>query len=161
EVQQDAGLPVRQAGPGAPARLGGCGEGPRVCESVTAGRLALPRTRSPSAPGPAVRARSPPATGCASEVACSLARDHGARLILLHVIRPSVSALDSLRPGPVLSGEAREALGKSFPWPKPPDPSLRVEHRVAEWDAAGEILRLAQQERCDLIVMGTHGRTGL
>jgi quercetin dioxygenase-like cupin family protein len=36
-----------------------------------------------------------------------------------------------------------------------------VEHRVAEGNAPGEILRLAQALRCDLIVMGTHGRTGL
>jgi quercetin dioxygenase-like cupin family protein len=36
-----------------------------------------------------------------------------------------------------------------------------VQHRVAEGSATNEILRLAQMLRCDLIVMGTHGRTGL
>jgi quercetin dioxygenase-like cupin family protein len=36
-----------------------------------------------------------------------------------------------------------------------------MEHRVAEGDAADEILRLAASVQCDLIVMGTHGRTGL
>jgi quercetin dioxygenase-like cupin family protein len=36
-----------------------------------------------------------------------------------------------------------------------------VEHRVAEGNAPCEILRLAQALNCDLIVMGTHGRTGL
>jgi quercetin dioxygenase-like cupin family protein len=36
-----------------------------------------------------------------------------------------------------------------------------VEHRLAEGDPAEEVLRLASALRCDLIVMGTHGRTGL
>jgi quercetin dioxygenase-like cupin family protein len=36
-----------------------------------------------------------------------------------------------------------------------------VDYRVAEGDPAEEILRLAETLRCDVIVMGTHGRTGL
>jgi nucleotide-binding universal stress UspA family protein len=36
-----------------------------------------------------------------------------------------------------------------------------VEHRVAEGDPAEEVLRLAEREGCDLIVMATRGRTGL
>jgi quercetin dioxygenase-like cupin family protein len=36
-----------------------------------------------------------------------------------------------------------------------------VEHRLAEGDPEEEILRLSESVRCDLIVMGTHGRTGL
>jgi quercetin dioxygenase-like cupin family protein len=36
-----------------------------------------------------------------------------------------------------------------------------VEHRVAEGDPADEILLLTESLRCDLVVMGTHGRTGL
>jgi nucleotide-binding universal stress UspA family protein len=42
-----------------------------------------------------------------------------------------------------------------------PDPAVPVEHRLAEGDSAEEILRLAQESGCDLIVLGTHGRTGL
>jgi nucleotide-binding universal stress UspA family protein len=33
--------------------------------------------------------------------------------------------------------------------------------RVLRGDAAGEIIRYAQAEKIDLIVMGTHGRKGL
>jgi nucleotide-binding universal stress UspA family protein len=43
----------------------------------------------------------------------------------------------------------------------PSDPNVPVDHRLAEGDAATEILRLANETRSDVIVMGTHGRTGL
>jgi nucleotide-binding universal stress UspA family protein len=36
-----------------------------------------------------------------------------------------------------------------------------VEARLTQGDAAAEILRTAKDVECDLIVMGTHGRTGL
>jgi universal stress protein A len=41
------------------------------------------------------------------------------------------------------------------------DPRVRLEHRFAEGDPAAEILRATEECRCDVIVMGTHGRTGL
>ncbi len=36
-----------------------------------------------------------------------------------------------------------------------------MEHRLAEGDPAEEILRLSEAQHCDLVVMGTHGKTGL
>jgi nucleotide-binding universal stress UspA family protein len=36
-----------------------------------------------------------------------------------------------------------------------------LEHRLVEGDAATVILQVATEIKCDLIVMGTHGRTGL
>ena len=44
---------------------------------------------------------------------------------------------------------------------RPTDPKVRVEHRLVEGETATEILRLGQEMKCDLIVLGTHGRTGL
>ena len=44
---------------------------------------------------------------------------------------------------------------------KPSDPQTRVHHLLAEGHPATAILRAARENRCDLIVMGTHGRTGL
>ena len=41
------------------------------------------------------------------------------------------------------------------------DPDIRVETRLEDGDAAEEILRVAEEAGCDLIVMGTHGRSGL
>jgi hypothetical protein len=57
---------------------------------------------------------------------------------------------------------AQEPWKERFSWPLPPDPNLPVENRVVENDSAAEgILRLANQVHCDLIVMGTQGRSGL
>jgi nucleotide-binding universal stress UspA family protein len=38
---------------------------------------------------------------------------------------------------------------------------VQLEYRLGTGDPATEILRLAGETKCDLIVMGTHGRTGL
>ena len=42
-----------------------------------------------------------------------------------------------------------------------PDVSFRVEHRLETGNPVSEIVRVAQETRADLIVMGSHGRTGL
>jgi nucleotide-binding universal stress UspA family protein/quercetin dioxygenase-like cupin family protein len=99
----------------------------------------------------------------AFQAACSLAKDHQANLILLHVLPPLVAPIMPVSaPNPLVSADSQECLKRwQFAWPQPSDPSLRVEHRVAEGNAAREILHLAQALRCDVIVMGTHGRTGL
>jgi nucleotide-binding universal stress UspA family protein/quercetin dioxygenase-like cupin family protein len=98
----------------------------------------------------------------AFRVACSLAKDYNARLVLLHVMRPSVApVLQDPVPDPLEPAESQREILGTFPWPEPSDPRVTVEHRVAEGDAAWEILHLAQAIQCDLIVMGTHGRTGL
>jgi nucleotide-binding universal stress UspA family protein/quercetin dioxygenase-like cupin family protein len=99
----------------------------------------------------------------AFRTACSLAKDHQAGLILLHIIPPLVAPImPESAPNPLVSPDSQECLKRwHFDWPEPPDPGIRVEHRVAEGRAPNEILRLAQALKSDLIVMGTHGRTGL
>ena len=42
-----------------------------------------------------------------------------------------------------------------------PDPGMEVEYRVAEGEPAAEVIRQARLLGANLIVMGTHGRTGL
>jgi nucleotide-binding universal stress UspA family protein/quercetin dioxygenase-like cupin family protein len=97
----------------------------------------------------------------AFQSACALARDNRATLIVLHVMMPSVSAvLDHPPPDPLRSAESQASVAP-LPWPQPSDPGVTVEHRVTEGDAAQEILRLSGLLHCDVIVMGTHGRTGL
>jgi len=97
----------------------------------------------------------------AFETACAMARDHQATLIVLHVMIPSVSPLaDHPPPDPLRSAESQGAYSH-LPWPQPADPRVRVEHRVTEGDAGEEILRLLQTLSCDLVVMGTHGKTGI
>lgn len=53
------------------------------------------------------------------------------------------------------------ALRKSLQELPPLDAAVQRETRLAEGELASEILRAAQEIGCDLIVMGTHGRTGL
>jgi nucleotide-binding universal stress UspA family protein len=91
----------------------------------------------------------------AFQLADSLARDHNAELVVLNVVPlaaemygpPSECYLDHLLV------ELRRL--------KPSDPTTRVRYQLAEGDPATEILRVATEAQCDLIVMGTHGRTGL
>jgi nucleotide-binding universal stress UspA family protein len=98
----------------------------------------------------------------AFQLACTLAHDHGARLILLHVATPpalvTYGELDRALERP--SGY-RRVLEQGLEKLQPPDSGTAVERRLEEGDPTAEILRLASEANCDLIVLGTHGRTGL
>jgi nucleotide-binding universal stress UspA family protein len=92
---------------------------------------------------------------CAVEVAGALARDHGARLIVLHVLPPPV-------PGKVpVYLEDRDQVMEDLRALRPPDPDVVEEHLTAAGSPAERILAAAAQTRANLIVLGTHGRTGL
>jgi nucleotide-binding universal stress UspA family protein len=91
-------------------------------------------------------------------VAYSLARDHGAQLILLHVYPPPIAHEEIVaRRQP---NGFHDQLWNALHNLKAPDASVRVEYQLAEGHPAAEILRAARETPCDLIVMGTHGRTG-
>jgi nucleotide-binding universal stress UspA family protein len=101
-----------------------------------------------------------PASEAALKYATSLARDSGATLLIAHV--------EEL-PLPYAGGEMYFAQPE-YPNPEirrmleaivPPDKSVRYEHRLTQGTAAEEIVRLADENGAELIVMGTHGRTGL
>ena len=99
----------------------------------------------------------------AFRVAQTLARAVGAEVILFHVARPPavISEGGQLLANP---GEADQAnLWDHFHSLQPADPKVRVEHEVivADRPRAGHILDMLDKLGCDLIVMGTHGRTGL
>jgi nucleotide-binding universal stress UspA family protein/quercetin dioxygenase-like cupin family protein len=98
----------------------------------------------------------------AFETACSLVKDKNSRLIVLHVAPSFTGPIpQEPAPNPLVSAESQEFLKGRYIWPQPSDPTIIVEHRVAEGEAPREILELANALKCDLIVMGTHGRTGL
>jgi nucleotide-binding universal stress UspA family protein len=99
--------------------------------------------------------------GCESSlrVARALARDLGARLVLLHVVPFGFYANEMTVP--VDPSVYREALDEERQLIDGPDLKYPVESRVARGDAAEEILRAAAELHCGLVVMGTHGRTGL
>jgi nucleotide-binding universal stress UspA family protein len=98
----------------------------------------------------------------AFRAACALARDYRARLIVLHVAIP---------PPLVTPGELQKALQRPDGYRAELEGRLRqvyaadspagVEYWVQDGDPAVEILGVAREAHCDLIVMGTHGRTGL
>ncbi len=94
-------------------------------------------------------------------VACALARDYGARLVVAHVM--SLRMYNSPEMGPLVPEPAviEDELRERLHWLQPPDPAVVVEHRLCRGDAATEIIDLAQDIKADLIVMGTHGRTGV
>jgi nucleotide-binding universal stress UspA family protein len=96
----------------------------------------------------------------AFEVARALAREFQARLVVLHVAPPMVVVFGE----GVLPAEPTphpEALKERLQQVYTAEPPVRIEHRLTEGEAAPEILRMADEVGCDLIVMGTHGRTGL
>jgi nucleotide-binding universal stress UspA family protein len=97
----------------------------------------------------------------AFELACALARDYGARLVLAHVKSPPEAVFGELGPIPPEPPEVEKALEDELRALKPADARIRVEHRLLEGGAVEGILQLARETNCDLIVMGTHGRTGV
>jgi nucleotide-binding universal stress UspA family protein len=100
------------------------------------------------------------ASAHALTMAVGLARDYHARLVVLHAVEPpvyygelgvNVVPLDDYRK----EAEERVAalLGPGCP--------VAVDHLVTEGVAAQEILRVAGEFHCELIVLGSHGRTGI
>jgi nucleotide-binding universal stress UspA family protein len=99
--------------------------------------------------------------GHAFPMACALARDYGARLVLVHVKPPPVAAYSELGPLVAEPVELAHELQARLEEIRPADPSIPVEHRFREGDAAQEIVDVAEEVQAELIVMATHGRTGL
>src|SRR5262245_32993152 len=93
-------------------------------------------------------------------LACSLARDHGARLIVLHVAGPEHA--DLYHGVPVarqLEEHERETRAKLAEL-KPAHFKLPIEYLLEKGIPAEVIVRVAGERHADMIVMGTHGRTG-
>lgn len=94
-------------------------------------------------------------------MACALARDYGARLIVTHIMMrpaPPYTEFGPIVPEPTVPiAELREKLEAL----KPTDSSVPVEYRLIEGDPSEEIVSFARENGVDLIVMGTHGRTGV
>lgn len=97
----------------------------------------------------------------AFHVAQALARDQGAKLIVAHVMAPIV-IYDEMGATmvPYREGEKETVLAKLRQF-QVTNPLVEVEHRVEVGDAASVILDLAREKNCSLIVMGTHGRSGI
>jgi nucleotide-binding universal stress UspA family protein len=83
--------------------------------------------------------------------AVALAEHHGASLTVLYVYNPAASEAEN----------SREYWREQLEQIRPVDPGIPVRHVLLEGDPATEIVRYSRDAGMDLIVMGTHGRTGL
>jgi len=102
-------------------------------------------------------------SSAALAIGIDLARQNDARILLLHVA-------DTLGPEKVTFGEAASKLQpeshikdleQKLRSMVPVQPGLALQYLLAEGDPAAVIQNVARDRGCDLIVIGTHGRTGL
>ncbi len=99
-------------------------------------------------------------SAAAFDLASALARDYGATLVVAHAAPPPlVLPTDGVALPPILDDP--ETLQARLDQVRPADSRIAVRHRLLFGDAAGAILDAAAEEKADLIVMGTHGRSGV
>ena len=95
----------------------------------------------------------------ALQLACALACDYGARLVIMHVVAPPVIIYGEgiVPPDPHESSARAQEQIEHLEIPA----ASRAERRMEEGDPALKILQVAGEINADLIVMGTRGRSGL
>lgn len=103
-----------------------------------------------------------PSSQDALALASSLARDHGGRLIVVHVAPDDLPIEPKLAPTSLATWEklVREDI-KSLEESQPETASVPTEVRVLKGHAVTEILGLAKELPADVIVMATQARAGL
>lgn len=90
----------------------------------------------------------------------ALAKQSNARLLIVHVEEPPLAyGGGELYYG--LPEPSSERILKMLEDVKPADPKLPFAHRLTMGDPAAEIVRIAADEQAEMIVLGTHGRTGM
>jgi nucleotide-binding universal stress UspA family protein len=99
-------------------------------------------------------------SAAAHQIACEIARKHQARIVFLHVTdKPVMSYVEKTSDLPTL--EVQKRLSETLRSPLGFEAGLNVEQRMVEGDTVQQILRVAEETQCELIVMGTQGRSGL
>lgn len=92
--------------------------------------------------------------------ATSLARESDGRLIIVHVQEaPMAYGGGEMYYG--IPEPTTDELMNMLHDVKPTDSSVPVEYRLVTGDPADAVVRLAEDHDVDLIVLGSHGRTGL
>lgn len=88
-------------------------------------------------------------------VASALARDCNARLIILEVVPAPITIYGP--PPEAYFEQMRKALDQM----EVHDSNVRVDRLIAEGNPVTQIVRVAEDSQCDLILMATHARTGI
>jgi nucleotide-binding universal stress UspA family protein len=96
----------------------------------------------------------------AFSLATALARDYHARLLIAHVREVPIVAVGEFGYTPPDGEDVSEAEERLTAL-KPSDQTIEVDYLLAEGSAGTELIRLADDHDCDLIVVGSHGHTGL
>ena len=89
--------------------------------------------------------------------AVALAQAHGAGLTILYVYAPG----QGTPPKSVTGVSDRDYWRNQLEQIRPVDSGIPVHHVLLDGDPATEIVQYARDASMDLVVMGTHGRTGL
>jgi len=103
-------------------------------------------------------------TNLIADYAAELAKVYNAKLSLLHIVEqaayPSVYGVDPMTPElPNVEARAREAMEELADRIRPQAPDVRTV--VTMGYAAREIVDYVEDHNVDMVVMATHGRTGL
>jgi len=100
--------------------------------------------------------------------AASLARKFGASILCVHVIEPMVPTVGysgMTEPLPIadISDQLEDSAERELPKIAECEEcaGLEVEELIVHGEAAAEIVRVAKERNVDLIVVSSHGRTGL
>lgn len=101
-----------------------------------------------------------PGSAQAFRYACDLARDYDIRLVVLHVVQPTTPMVVDGVVIPDEKTETDDAAWKQLDAMRPEGSSVRLEKQLREGPAVLTIIEAAHDLQADLIVMGTHGRTG-
>ncbi|HSF29798.1 MAG TPA: universal stress protein [Candidatus Tectomicrobia bacterium] len=98
--------------------------------------------------------------------ALELAQTFGAKLLLLHIVEPPPYPIEGLVPSQLganlvddLERQASHELAQMLPETR--GSGVDVERRVVVGIPYRKIVEVADEDKADLIVMTTHGRTGL
>jgi len=100
----------------------------------------------------------------AFRLACSLARDHEARLVVLHVVASSAPVAGGMLVGSFSYenlDDVDSELTNRLDAMRKSHPDMPIEWRLSKGNVIDGILATAEDVEAGLIVMGTHGRTGL
>ena len=110
-------------------------------------------------------------SGCgnfALPYAASISKATGATVICLHVVEPIVPAVGYsglAEPMPIadMTEQLEDSAERELPQITDCDElhGLKVEEVIVHGDAAAEIVRVAEERDVDLIVISSHGRTGI